>query len=582
MWHLCGTESALKPSGRRDSNPRPTAWEADALPTELRPRGEDSSVSFGPHTAVVDSPRAPTRSRAARGPPRTAPAAQPAAPERPTDRSRGSGRGSTSTTRPPTQPRGNRGADRRSRRADRLRRDGERPQPTDVVNPAGLGRLRRRAQCTRASASSPGTCPGSCKPALDVRRTRAMLSFRTPQGGAFDGVALDVESLRLKSVGLRTTRLLALSRMLRAEAGETPVAAITYPSRGFERHPTWWPGFPWAADDGARRRLDPDDVHGRRLQGLRRDLRLRGALAPPAPGGGRPGRPRPRGGRRREPDDRGRAAGVRRRGHRRGDGHGLEPVRLADDDARGLGRARRGSRRRSASGATGAKHVEQAVDPRDGLEAEPLEDRPRHPARVRDDAPVCRARPPPRPRGDERAVRAASPRVGQRRAAEEDRARAACTTRSRPRPGAVDERRGTWSRRRPRGRSPLGLLGRPRGLGSAERLVLDAAGETSSSTEATRRADVPAAGVASGGPENHPDRDGLVARRRRCRARAAARRDPAACTTRRAPTRRPRGRATRSRARISATRRLDLVLARGGRAGRWRCARLCRSPRKTT
>ena len=26
------------PSGRRGSNPRPSAWEADALPTELRPR----------------------------------------------------------------------------------------------------------------------------------------------------------------------------------------------------------------------------------------------------------------------------------------------------------------------------------------------------------------------------------------------------------------------------------------------------------------------------------------------------------------------------------------------------------------
>ena len=24
-----------------------------------------------------------------------------------------------------------------------------------------------------------------------------------------------------------------------------PIAAITYPSRGFERHPTWWPRFPW-------------------------------------------------------------------------------------------------------------------------------------------------------------------------------------------------------------------------------------------------------------------------------------------------------------------------------------------------
>ena len=72
-----------------------------------------------------------------------------------------------------------------------------------------------------------------------------MLAFRTPSGAAFDGVALDIESLRLKSAGLRTTRLLALSRILRTEAGETPVAAITYPSRGFERHPTWWPGFPW-------------------------------------------------------------------------------------------------------------------------------------------------------------------------------------------------------------------------------------------------------------------------------------------------------------------------------------------------
>ena len=72
-----------------------------------------------------------------------------------------------------------------------------------------------------------------------------MLAFRTPLGGAFDGFALDIEALGLKNAALRTTRLLALSRTLRAEAGDTPVAAITYPSRGFERHPTWWPGFPW-------------------------------------------------------------------------------------------------------------------------------------------------------------------------------------------------------------------------------------------------------------------------------------------------------------------------------------------------
>src|SRR3954465_8331068 len=29
-------------SGRRGSNPRPSAWEADALPTELRPRSRPS------------------------------------------------------------------------------------------------------------------------------------------------------------------------------------------------------------------------------------------------------------------------------------------------------------------------------------------------------------------------------------------------------------------------------------------------------------------------------------------------------------------------------------------------------------
>jgi hypothetical protein len=114
----------------------------------------------------------------------------------------------------------------------------------DVVNPRQLG-LFVDALMARGLRVVAWYLPGFVDPALDVRRTRAMLSFRTPAGAAFDGVALDIESLRLKSVGLRTTRLLALSRILRKEAGETPVAAITYPPRGFERHPTWWPNFPW-------------------------------------------------------------------------------------------------------------------------------------------------------------------------------------------------------------------------------------------------------------------------------------------------------------------------------------------------
>ena len=115
----------------------------------------------------------------------------------------------------------------------------------DVVNPKALGLFVDALQA-RGIRVVAWYLPGFVQPAVDVRRTRAMLSFRTPKGASFDGVALDIESLRLKSAGLRTKRLLALSRILRTEAGETPVAAITYPSRGFERHPTWWPGFPWA------------------------------------------------------------------------------------------------------------------------------------------------------------------------------------------------------------------------------------------------------------------------------------------------------------------------------------------------
>lgn len=114
----------------------------------------------------------------------------------------------------------------------------------DVVNPKQLGVFVDELQ-KRGVRVVAWYLPGFVQPAVDLRRTRAMLSFRTPKGSSFDGVSLDIESLRLKSAGLRTKRLLALSRILRAEAGDTPIAAITYASRGFERHPTWWPDFPF-------------------------------------------------------------------------------------------------------------------------------------------------------------------------------------------------------------------------------------------------------------------------------------------------------------------------------------------------
>lgn len=116
---------------------------------------------------------------------------------------------------------------------------------TDVVEAAGLARL-VDALHARGIRVVGWYLPGHDNAARDVRRARALLSFRTPEGGAFDGVALDIEALRVKDVAKRTARMLALLATLRSEGAGMPVAAVTYPPRAFERHLSWWPGFPWA------------------------------------------------------------------------------------------------------------------------------------------------------------------------------------------------------------------------------------------------------------------------------------------------------------------------------------------------
>jgi hypothetical protein len=116
---------------------------------------------------------------------------------------------------------------------------------TDVVRPLALGRF-VDALHARGIHVVAWYLPGFDKPSRDIRRTRAMLSFRTPGGGRFDGVALDVEATIVKSAARRTTRLRSLARLLRAEAGATPVAAIVLPPRMLERRADVWPGFPWA------------------------------------------------------------------------------------------------------------------------------------------------------------------------------------------------------------------------------------------------------------------------------------------------------------------------------------------------
>jgi hypothetical protein len=115
----------------------------------------------------------------------------------------------------------------------------------DVVDPVRLGRLVDALQA-RGIRAVAWYLPGHVKPALDTRRALAMLGFRTPQGGEFDGVALNIESTRLGNVGLRSRRAVALTRELRGAAGDMPLAIVPFNPRGLERRPSTWPGFPWA------------------------------------------------------------------------------------------------------------------------------------------------------------------------------------------------------------------------------------------------------------------------------------------------------------------------------------------------
>ena len=116
--------------------------------------------------------------------------------------------------------------------------------PVDVVKPGPLGRLvdALHAQGLKVVA---WYLPGHVNHGLDIRRARAMLSFRTQTGQAFDAVALDIESTRVRNVKLRTKRAVDLARRLRSAAGATPMAVIPFNPRGLERRPGTWPRFPW-------------------------------------------------------------------------------------------------------------------------------------------------------------------------------------------------------------------------------------------------------------------------------------------------------------------------------------------------
>jgi hypothetical protein len=115
----------------------------------------------------------------------------------------------------------------------------------DVVQAARLGRF-VEALHARGIRVVAWYLPGHINHGRDLRRARAMLSFRTASGQKFDGIALNIEGTKLRNVALRSERAVALTRVIRREAGDTPLAIIPFNPRGLERRPTTWPRFPWA------------------------------------------------------------------------------------------------------------------------------------------------------------------------------------------------------------------------------------------------------------------------------------------------------------------------------------------------
>ena len=88
--------------------------------------------------------------------------------------------------------------------------------------------------------------PSFVHPAQEARRALAAIRFRSARGERFDSFALDIEAGLVRSVPLRTARLLRLSAQLRAAVGHRYRLGAIIPSPvGIRRHPTYWPRFPY-------------------------------------------------------------------------------------------------------------------------------------------------------------------------------------------------------------------------------------------------------------------------------------------------------------------------------------------------
>jgi hypothetical protein len=118
-------------------------------------------------------------------------------------------------------------------------------QSADLVRPQKLGRFIDAAHAAGMRVVA-WYLPSFLYPATDTRRALAAIRFRSAEGEHFDSFALDIEASLVRSVPLRSKRLLQLSARLRAAVGHRyPLGAIIPSPVGIRRHPAYWPRFPY-------------------------------------------------------------------------------------------------------------------------------------------------------------------------------------------------------------------------------------------------------------------------------------------------------------------------------------------------
>ncbi|MFB3738759.1 MAG: hypothetical protein ACE14W_07315 [Candidatus Velamenicoccus archaeovorus] len=88
--------------------------------------------------------------------------------------------------------------------------------------------------------------PGLRDLRTDFRRSMAAIRFRTARGNRFDSFAMDIEDDGVRRPGVRTERLLRLSRWIRRAGGPSyPLGAIIPSPLRLRTDTRYWPHFPY-------------------------------------------------------------------------------------------------------------------------------------------------------------------------------------------------------------------------------------------------------------------------------------------------------------------------------------------------